>query len=498
MSLDATINTGGSTAGKADTDATFNLLVNTPYDTTTAVAVGGGRAKAGFSTIQFEQDQGLVLGSRTLRTPVVSRYGKMAIGQDTTIFSANFNSTAQDTGKWKSASTTFTFSQSSGYLNFNASGITTANAAQIYQTQKTFPLFGAAPIIVDIAGYSTANSGANSVFYAGLYAANAASTPYLPTDGIYFKVNSTGIYGAVNYNGVETTSNLLIPAANITLNVNGVYRIVATEDICEFWGGDANGNFTYLGNIPTPAGNGQPMSSSAVPLSMGMYFSGTAGVAFGPKLSDITIKTGDAVLNQAYPDQLNGMGIHPYQGQDGGTMGTTALLTNSLAAGAGAAMTNTTAALGTGFGGQFSTQPTLAAGTDGIVCSYQNPAGSVSQTPHMIMITGVQIHGAVTTAFTGGPVTYAYSLAFGHTAVSMATAESVIAKAPRRIALGYETYAVTAAVGVLGSPAGIYMQFMSPIPVNPGEFVAIVAKNLGVVTSAGVITFLVTFDAYQV
>jgi hypothetical protein len=48
-------------------------------------------------------------------------------------------------------------------------------------------------------------------------------------------------------------------------------------------------------------------------------------------------------------------------------------------------------------------------------------------------------------------------------------------------------------VGVIGGGAKI--TFSKDIVVNPGEFVAIVAKNFGVVTSAGVITLLVTFDA---
>ena len=118
------------------------------------------------------------------------------------------------------------------------------------------------------------------------------------------------------------------------------------------------------------------------------------------------------------------------------------------------------------------------------------------------MCTGVKIHGAVTTALTGGPVTYAYSLAFGHTAVSLATAESGsfvtgTAKAPRRIPLGYETYAATAAVGVLGSPAGIDADFSSaPFPIHPGEILATVAKNQGVVTTLGVITLLVEIRGY--
>ena len=197
-------------------------------------------------------------------------------------------------------------------------------------------------------------------------------------------------------------------------------------------------------------------------------------------------------------------GLASAQGTQGNTQGTTALYSNSLAAGAGAAMTNTAASLGTGLGGQFSAQPTLTVGTDGIVCSFQIPQGSVTVKPQVFMCTGVKIHGAVTTALTGGPVVYAYSLAYGHTAVSMATAEGTsfttnpTTKAPRRVPLGFETYAAAAAVGILGSPAGIYMPFPDGVAVNPGEFVAVCAKNLGTVTTAGVITLHVTLTGYWV
>ncbi len=71
-----------------------------------------------------------------------------------------------------------------------------------------------------------------------------------------------------------------------------------------------------------------------------------------------------------------------------------------------------------------------------------------------------------------------------------------ISKGPRRIALGFESFTATAAIGVRGSDGGCEMTFNSPVVVQPGEFVAITAKNLGTVTSGGTITFLVTFDGY--
>jgi hypothetical protein len=40
------------------------------------------------------------------------------------------------------------------------------------------------------------------------------------------------------------------------------------------------------------------------------------------------------------------------------------------------------------------------------------------------------------------------------------------------------------------------MSFLSPVVVNPGEYVAIAAKNVGTVTSGGTITSMITFDGY--
>jgi hypothetical protein len=223
------------------------------------------------------------------------------------------------------------------------------------------------------------------------------------------------------------------------------------------------------------------------------------------KISDVFVTQLGADPGKAWPHQKAGYGHMISQGQNGGTMGTTALYSNSLAPGAGAVMTNTTAALGAGLGGQFAALPTLAANTDGILQSYQNPAGGVNQTPRNLIITGIRIASVVTTVLAGNatPVIYAYSLAYGHTSVSMATAETAsfnagpTTKTPRRIALGFESFAAAAALGTLGSPNGVYMAFTSPIAIAPGEFIALCAKNVGVVTTTGVICFHVTYDGYM-
>jgi hypothetical protein len=117
-----------------------------------------------------------------------------------------------------------------------------------------------------------------------------------------------------------------------------------------------------------------------------------------------------------------------------------------------------------------------------------------------LVITGVKIQGAVSVVLAGGAVIYAYAVAFGQTATSLATAETAsfatgTTHAARIVPIGIESYAANAAVGTLGSQ-GLTLQLSNPIVVRPGELVAIIARNLGVVTTTGAITMVATFDSY--
>jgi hypothetical protein len=92
-----------------------------------------------------------------------------------------------------------------------------------------------------------------------------------------------------------------------------------------------------------------------------------------------------------------------------------------------------------------------------------------------------------------------YSLAYGSTALTLATAEAATAKAYRRIGIGQENYGGgnNVALGTLGNANGPLLFIpASPIIVQPAEYVTIAVKNIGTVTSSGVITVVVTFDAH--
>ena len=466
------------------------------------VALSALQADAGFAALAVEQGAAAEpSGARKVRRLKASLNRRLTVGMDTMLMKENFTAAAQNTALWRNGVTTFTFAYTTGFVTFNSGSVTTSGAAQYYQSYQHFLLSGQNPVIFDVPFIIGAAPPSNWQMDFG--PAALTTTPFTFTDGVYLRINSTGLYAILNYAGTETASGLLLAAASITPNVSFTARLIVGSERTEVWINDPNGtlgtpdqsSYAYLGGVDTPPANPYPCAQLSQPFSARLYHSAAAGAAVQFKLGGPTVTEGDVGQNRSWERMLARQGLIGAQGQNGhASLGSTALYTNSLAAGAGAAMTNTTAALGTGLGGQFTAQPTLAAGTDGILCSYLNPVPTNAIQGKTLMIGGIRIQGLVTAALTGGPVLYAYSAAFGHTALSMATAEGIAAKAPRRVALGFETYVVTAAVGVLGQ--GVQIQFKNPLPVNPGEYFAICAKNLGTVTSAGTITFLVFVDSH--
>ena len=470
---------GSSTNNGMEVDSNNNGKVNLPTV----------KSQAGYAAMLSELDSGSVTGSRYTNTAVVDDDGLLWVGLMTPLLSETFNYTTQNSLLWKSVIATMTMTWNTTGLLFNANNTGTTTTGTCYTSYKHIPLNGGGGVKFDHVMSITATPVANQIYEAGLFVFTSGTAA--PTEGVWFQLTSAGLIGVLNYNGSATQTGTLIAAAAFTANQNYKLRIVCTEREVQFWR-----DGILLGEIITPAGNSQPFATDALPISFQMRNGGTvSGTQMQVKVGSCDVAQLGLNVSKPFAQLQGGQGLMAYQAQNGATVGPTALNSNSLASGAGAAMTNTTAALGTGLGGQFSTQPTLAVGTDGIVCSYQNPVGSVNQTPRTLFITGVRIQSAVsTTALTGGPVLYAYTLAYGHTSVSLATGNGTAAKAPIRISLGYETLAAAAAVGTLGG--GCSMSFQGPIVVNPGEFIAIAAKNLGVVTTAGVVTFQVTFDGF--
>jgi hypothetical protein len=404
-----------------------------------------------------------------------------------------FNGTAQNTGKYQFAATTQTVTQAAGYLNINAAAGNAINTNSGMKTWRTFPIFGKSETRFNLSGYVTQVPQTNVTIEFGLFAADL-TTRVVPTDGVFFRYNTLAEFrGIVSIGGVETpTAALTAPSAN----VNHDYNIVIQTNTVLFYVDDVLlGTISLLTDIP---GSGQPMLAAEQNLVMREYIGASApALAVTLKVSDVFVTSLGMDQQKPWSEQKAGFGHMAYQGQNGGTMGSTANYANSANPTA-AVPTNTTAALGTGLGGQFWETVTLAANSDGIIQSFQNPTGSITQTPRNLIIYGVTYHCYNQVALATVAFNKQQSLAFGHTTVSLATAEGTsfttnpTTKAPRRIALGV----IQPVAAVNTSYVQYTIRFQAPIVVAPGEFIALVSKNVGTVPATGVIAWMIAYDGY--
>lgn len=458
----------------AEVDANNRLKVN--LDT------GANPAQVGGVRFFSENDA----DSNYLASPETDDDYRLRVAQETIFDTETFNYTAQSTGKHTYANTTMTNAWSAAGLTTNSGNITTTTTGTSFGTYAEFPLIGASQVYAEIEGSFTAQPTTNTVVDFGMFRRGGAN-PYTPTDGVYFRLNSSGMMGVINYNGAETT----VAFTGFTYTNNQKYQFIISfhERKVEFW---IDGKL--WGSIETPVGQGQPCMSGSLPFSMRHAIAGgAAGAALSFVLNDYTVSLGGPQLSTTVAVMGNRI-YGSYQGLSGGTMGSLATYPNSTNATA-AAPSNTalTANLPGGLGGQGVVTAAVAAATDGIWGSYQVPAGTANVQGRRLCVRGVRL----STVNTGAAVattatTLQFSLAFGHTAVSLATAEGAAAKAPRRVALGIMTWPVGAAIGAGPQGGDLWVDFGdAPIFVNPGEFIALVGKFLvGTATASQTISFV--------
>jgi len=114
-----------------------------------------------------------------------------------------------------------------------------------------------------------------------------------------------------------------------------------------------------------------------------------------------------------------------YAGLSGGTMGSLSAYTNSTNPTAAVpANTALTANLPSGLGGQAWETFTLAVNVDGILMSYQVPAGSSTVQGRRLKVTGVKLSSFIQTVLAAGPLNRTFTLNFGSTSVNLTQAES--------------------------------------------------------------------------
>ena len=466
---------GGATTNEAEVNTSNQLQVITGF--------ADSPATVGAIRLFSENDPGATPADAFLVSPETDSDYRLRMSQDSQLDNEIFNYTAQNTGKFLYRNTTMTNVWNAAGLNTNGTSITTTGTGTIVQGYSMYPLLGSTQLYVEMELSFSQQPTANTVVDFGIALA-AAAWPYAATDGIYFRLSSAGISGITNYNTTETNTGIM----SFSYNNNEKYQFiiaVSTKEVL-FWI-----NNELKGRIPTPVGQGAPFMAAAVPFHFRHAISGgAAGTAFSAVLNSYAINLSGVNIADKMSTVGNRM-YGSYQGLSGNTMGSLANYANSTNP-TPAVPTNTSAALGTGLGGQFWETDTLAVTTDGIICSYQVPAGTANVQGRRLVLRGVNIQSFVQTALTGGGYVAQWALAFGGTQVTMATIEAATVKAPRRVGIGLQTVAAAAVALTLLAP--IQMNFDSPIYVNPGEFIAIVKKKIGTAPSAGVIGHLITLD----
>lgn len=486
MALDTNI-AGALSGTGADVDADRQLLVKANRDP----------AKAGAAVVFFENDDGTKTGQPYNKSPEVSQDFRVRVGLDTILFTDTFNATAQNTGNWKHSFTTMTMTQSAGFLNVNAAGTSTVASNYAYlQTWRYFPLIGTAPLAVEFTGQFTAYPTANEIFQAGVGVATGAAEP---VDGAWFELSAAGLYGVQRYNsGVATKTLLSDDLTEFGLNTNHKFVAVIGEREIEWWIDDV-----LYAESEIPSANGQPFMSTALPVFIQKYNSGTVGSSPNMivKIGDVSVTLMDLNANQTWANQMASSGLG-MQGLNGGTMGSPQVQWNNTALPAAAAATNTTAALGAFLGGLFLMNAPATSATDVIIASYQNPLGGVNQTPRTMKLRGIKVdcvNSVVAVATTAS--VFAVAVAWGGTALSLATAETGsfvnnTAKARRIQPIGVISFPVGAAVGAQAS--GIQFDFEAPLVINPGGFVQVIAKVLlGTATATEVFQWVISPNLYH-
>lgn len=468
---------GTAASAEMTVDTNGNAHVVTPIDPTLAGSI----------RMFSENDPGAVLGAADCLSPETDEDYRLRVSQDIPIDNETFNYAAQNTGKHQYRNTTMTQTWGTGGVVTNATNITTTTTGVQFNTYAEYPLFGAMSLFCEFsAAFSDPLPPTNTTVEIGL-ARFATTNPYAPTDGLYLQANSSGWNLVQNHNSTQTVT----PLTGFTATANRVYRFILAvyERETEMWIDDDG--IRLHAQVVTPTGQAQPYMSATLPFGWRhVIVGGAAGTVYNVTFKGYAVSL-SGFQAAASLAELGNMSYGSYQGLSGGTMGSLANYANSANPTA-AVPTNTTAALGSGLGGQFWETDTLVANTDGIISSYQVPAPTVSVQGKRLAIRGVSISSYTQLGLTGGGYVAQWSLAFGHTAVSLATAEAATTKASRRIPLGIQAVASGAVIST--ALATVSQRFDTPIIVNPGEFVQTVKKKVGTAPSAGIVAHVVTFD----
>lgn len=453
-------------------------------------------SQAGYSRSVYELDSGSITGLPDVLNPEIDVDYRIRTSQDTLLDEEVFTYVAQNTGKHSLATSTMNATFTAGQFTTNSGAITTIASGVTLATYATFPNLGTQTLSADCELAFSAQPTTNSFVEWGLGLPNTTTTA--PSDGVFFRLSSAGLQGIASSNGTETSTGIF-PLINNTgtwvYSSNKRYQFIIYIGGVEavFWVNDGNGA-VKLGQILLPLGQGRMNMASGLQFFYKHRITGGAAAgALQSFLGAYNIRIGGSNIISTMSTLGNRL-YGSYQGQSGGVMGGLSSYVNSTNPTAAApANASLTANLPAGLGGQGAVIAAVAAATEGIWASYQVPVASVSAAGRRLVLRGLKVDAVNTGAAVSATIatTIQFALAFGHTGVSLATTEGVASKAPRRLALGFMTWAPNATIGAQPQGGPIFLDLGdAPVMINPGEFIQLAGKFIvGAATAAQVIQF---------
>lgn len=459
---------GGTSGVKADVSTQKELFIK---PTTTLENVG----YIGDATVD---DEGEFTGTKRVTNVEADADYRKRVAVDALAFRHTFDGTTLDSGMWAHVNTTMTATVASGFVNLNASAITTVSTVSRLTSYRTFDFSQAFSTYLDIPlQLSAASPGILNTTWEVGFGIASGTTEF--TDGVFMRMNATGEFRLVSvYNGTPTQSEpislaTVLPDGLPILepNTDRQFVLEVTSHQVRLWCND-----TLIAELEQPAGVPAFAFSQSLPITARIYNGGSApSTATTLKLGTITVSYGGRVNAPDFRDMAALSGFGGERTQSGNASpGQNATWANN-AAPSTATLSNTTPSYSTK-GGQFVFNAPAGAETDYALFGYQVPvaaAGSMNRNllVRKIRISAVNIGAAVATTAT----VIVWGVGVGATAASLATAEGASARAPRREAIGVQSWVVGAAIGTQAPDIELDCS-NAPLLVEPGAYLHIICR----------------------
>ena len=457
------------------------------------IAMSATSSNNGILAHTNRSDGGSFTGSIIDIDPETDEDYRARVAQDSLVFWEPWAGTTALTGMaWNNAASSMSTTCSGSYAKLNSAAATTAAASARLTSFKTIPVYSdhttfmSFPLNIQAASVGIANT----TWEVGLFYASANTAP---TDGLFLRMDSASTLKLVyNFAGTETTSAAITYSSVIPVNTDVQVVLAFSTKNIRLWINDV-----LIATLNAPTGTPLGAQSTALPVSLRIYNAGSApGTATQLWVGPIEISQSGVGNAMTFTEAMCAAGFNGIQGISGGTAGQTANYANS-AAPSSATLSNTAAGYTT-LGGQWQFAAVAGAETDYALFAYQVPAQAVGSHNRGLLIRGISISAMNTVVAVATSATVLqWGIGVGSTNVSLATTDAVTAHAPRRLALGTQTFPVAATVGAVA--ADLVRTFQNPLYAEAGTFVHVILKMpIGTATATEIFRGTVSIDAMWV